>query len=313
MTKVLVEQEWLAHSICPSGVEIRYGVKPKRVYQIRKGPKGRWKEVPSVTTVLDVLNKAALPWWGMKVGIEGVLALVSDGHLQAAMTESGVRLACMELDLTFPTAPRDQLVVADEPRITDLLKEHKLTVNHVRDAAGDRGQNVHDAFEAWAKEGTMPNPDLFPEHEQGYVAGLRKFIQESGAVAVANEVMVGSVKHGYAGRYDVDIEYPKDVEIVVHHTPVRGEKRELLAAGIYTDDLKTSKGIYDSHFKQLAAYAEARIECGYAPTSGQGVIHVDANGNYKRVPSPALFKHFKSTLAEYKAQQDLEKRRKESK
>jgi hypothetical protein len=40
---------------------------------------------------------------------------------------------------------------------------------------------------------------------------------------------------------------------------------------------------------------------------------VDANGNYKRVPSPALFKHFKATLAEWKAQQDLEKRRKESK
>lgn len=316
MTKIVVEQEWLSEATTPSGIQIRYGVKPKRVYQIRKGPKGRWKEVPSVTTVLDVLNKSALPWWGQRVGVDGVLTLFADGHLQAAMTEGGVRLACagpavVQNSIGDPLA--SVLVVADVPRVEELLKQHKLTVNHVRDAAGDRGQNVHDAFEAWAKEGTMPNPDLFPASEQGYVAGLRKFIEESGAVAVANEVMVGSCKWGYAGRYDVDIEYPEDVEIVVHHTPVRGEKRELLKAGVYTDDLKTSKGIYDSHFKQLAAYTEARIECGYAPTSGQGVIHVDANGNYKRVPSPATFAHFKTTLREWQAQQDLEKRRKESK
>lgn len=299
-----MEQEWLAHDVTPSGVEIRYGVKPKRCYQVRKTARSKWIDVPSVTTVLDCLSKGGLTVWGQRVGIQGVLSLFADGLIQAAQTAEGVRLACSD-----PAG----LVVADVPRVEALMKAAKLTVSHVRDAAGDRGQNVHDAFEAWAEEGIQPDPSLFPEHEQGYVEGLRKFIQESGAVAVANEVMVGSVKHGYAGRYDVDIQYPEDVEIVVHHTPVRGAKRELLKAGIYTDDLKTSANVYSSHFKQLAAYAEARIECGYPPTSGQGVIHVDANGNYKRVTSPATFKHFKTTLAEWKAQQDLEQRRKESK
>lgn len=298
--------------VTPSGIEIAYWSlkeawnRKTRWYEIRKGPKAKWREVPSVTTVLDVLAKDALTWWGQEIGVQGVLTLFNIGLLVPAATANGAGvLAC--------AGPDGGRIVAGVPHVVELLKRAKLTTNDVRDAAGSRGQAVHDAFEAWAKNGLMPEPDLYPESERGYVHALRRFIEESGAKAVANEVMVGSAKYGYAGRFDVRLEYPQDVELVVHHTPVKGEQRSLLESGVYLDDLKTSKGVYDSHFKQLEAYEVAAIECGYEPTKGRGVIHVDAEGNYKRVPSPATFADFKSTLGEWRQQQALKKRKKETK
>jgi hypothetical protein len=304
VTKTLVKPEPLHVETTPRGIEVAYFVEPRRKYEIRRAG-GRWKEVPSVTTVLGVLDKPALPWWGMRVGVQGVLTLFSMGLLKA-YCEHGLApvLACRSSDID---------IVAGVPQIEDLLKRAKLTVNHVKDAAGDRGRGVHDAFELWAKEGHLPDPAMFPPAEQGYVQGLRRFIEESGAKAVAAEVQVGSVKHGYAGRYDIRIEYPNDVDLVVHHTPKRGEQRATLAAGVYLDDLKTSKDVYASHFLQLEAYEEASVECGYGPTEGRGVIHVDAEGNYKRVPSYATFADFRAVLGVWKAQERMKKRQKEQK
>jgi hypothetical protein len=303
-----------AVSVTPAGIEIAYWSLPKdkawnrkrRWYELRKGSNGKWREVPSVTTVLDVLAKDALTWWGMGVGAEGVLTLVQVGLLVPAKSATGVSvLAC--------AGPDGSMVVAGKADVVELLKKCKLTTNDVRDAGGDRGQSVHDAFELWCKEGVLPVPDLFPPHELPYVQGLLRFITESGARAVENEKIVGSHKHGFAGRFDVTIEYPADVEIVVHHTPVKGDQTAVLEAGIYLDDLKTSKDVYDSHFKQLEAYEAASVECGYEPTKGRGVIHVDAQGNYKRVPSPANFADYKAVLGVWKADESLKKRKKESK
>jgi hypothetical protein len=299
--------------VTPSGIEIAYWSLPKgkswnrktRWYEIRKGPKGKWREVPSVTTVLDVLKKGGLTWWGQKVGAQGVLTLFQLGALHLARTANGTQvLAC--------AGPDGTMIVAGGEHVVELLKKCKLTVDDVRDAGGERGQNVHDAFEIWCQQGLMPEPSLYPKEQQGYVQALIRFIKDSGATAVANEVMVGSHRHGFAGRFDVLLEYP-EVELVVHHTPVRGDQRAVLEAGIYLDDLKTSKDVYDAAFKQLEAYEEASIECGHAPTKGRGVIHVDAEGNYKRVPSPATFADYKAVLGVWKADQSLKKRKKESK
>lgn len=315
-TPALPKPEPTTVSKTPSGIEIAYWSlkepwqRKTRWYEVRKGQNSRWREVPSVTTVLDVLAKDALTWWGMKVGAQGVATLVGIGLLVPTRTASGATV----LGCVGPTGEgQSGLVVAGVPQMVELLKQCKLTTNDVRDAAGDRGQSVHNAFEAWAKEGLAPNPGMYPPAEQGYVEGLRRFLDESGAKPVANEVAVASVKHGYAGRYDVDIEYPQDIEIVVHHTPVRGEQRATVEAGVYLDDLKTSKDVYDSHFKQLEAYETARIECGYPPTKGRGVIHVDSEGRYKRVPSPAVFADFKAVLGVWKADQALRRRKKEAK
>jgi len=299
MTKTVVEQEWLAHEITPTGVEIRYGVVPKRMYQIRKGPKGRWKEVPSVTTVLDELKADGLVWWGQRVGIEGTLTLFGMGALRPARAEVGG-------DVLTVLAHESEggLKVAGVQQVEDLLKAHRLSCNHVRDQAGDRGQNVHDAFEAWANDPTLiPDPSLFPDTEAGYVAGLRKFIEESKAIPLASEVQVGSAKSGYAGRYDIRFSLAEPVELVVHHTPVRGEKRELFEPGVYLGDLKTSKRAYPKHALQLAAYEAASLECGYEPTRERGVIQVDAEGKYRFVRCKATDKDFLSVLRLWRTMQ----------
>lgn len=309
--KAAPKPEPTAVEVTPSGIEIAYWSlekawnRKKRWYEIRKNATGKWREVPSVTTVLDVLDKPGLPWWGMRTGVQGALTLYNLGLLKPAMSATGPVLAC--------AGPEGQLVVAGVPQVEELLKFSDLDVNSVRDSAGDRGQMIHDAFELWAKDGTKPDPDLFPPHERGYAHGLLKFIEESGAVAHYSEVQVGSHKYGFAGRYDIRIEYPADWNAVVHHTPVKGPQHAVCEAGLYLDDLKTSKDVYDKHFKQLEGYEEGSRECGYDPTKGRGVIHVDAEGNYKRVPSPATFKDFKTTLDEWKSQQALKRRWKESK
>ena len=78
-------------ALTPSGIEILYSPKPKRLYEVRKHgvetPDGYetvspWKEVPSVTLVLDVLPAPGLPWWGMEMGVSGMLELAERGLLR---------------------------------------------------------------------------------------------------------------------------------------------------------------------------------------------------------------------------------------
>lgn len=257
--------------VTPSGIQIYYQAAPKRLYKVQG------KEVPSVTNVLDCLNKQGLPWWGMKVGIEGTIDLLE--------TEDWLK----------------------EPWSVDFvverLTELKKTVNHVRDQAGDRGQAVHDALEAWAEQGVMPEPDVYGPEERGYVSALRDFLVDSGAEAVASEVMVGSAKHKYAGRYDLVARIPDGAEVIVKTYPKRQPVWEHLVGGRYLLDLKTSKQAYKTHALQLAAYETASIECGYDPTMQQGIIHVTEDGRYELVRSKATTADFKAILSAHKVMQ----------
>lgn len=252
--------------ITPSGLSIYYSWAPRRHYRLHQGdfdPVNEdftaWKEVPSVTNILGVLDKSGpLTWWGMKVGLEGALHLVRD----------------QELLLTNYTV--DELV--------DLLTEHKLTVNHQKDKAAERGVNVHGALEAWCETTTIPSPTQWQEPERGYVEGLVKFlaaIVHGRTRDVKAEVMVGSLGHLYAGRYDLRLTLERPVEVVTRTYPKRADKVKEIPAGRYLLDLKTSRRVYDSHFLQLEAYEKASVECGYEPTDYRGVIHVTADGKYE--------------------------------
>jgi hypothetical protein len=65
----------LTSSTVPAGYTIDFYTAPKRAYHIDG------VEVPSVTTVLGVLDKSGLPWWAQGVAVEGILELVSRGLL----------------------------------------------------------------------------------------------------------------------------------------------------------------------------------------------------------------------------------------
>jgi hypothetical protein len=289
------EQPKQFRALTPSGIEIAYEPEPKRRYLIRQTEGGMeglfheegWAEVPSVTTALEVLEKGGLSWWGMGVGVDGVLSLIREG----VMRQEGGFL-CRLAD--WPWTP------VDSEGVVELLKAHKLTVNDVKGKAGDRGVAVHDALETWAKTGDKPDPSIFPDEQRGYVVGLLAFLNDvESAEPEACEVMVGSVRHGFAGRYDIRFKTTKEHPVVVHRTPVKGPQYALLKPGMYLGDLKTSRGIYHSHHLQLAAYEGASQECGFDPTDAQGILNVSHDGTYQFKRSVATLDDFLAVKATY--------------
>jgi hypothetical protein len=262
----------------PSGIEIRFQVEGhKYQLKIEEETDDDWKDVVSVSKVLSVLDKPALPWWGMKVGVQGTLSLIEDEPT----------VADLEVD-----------------SVVALLNEYKLTVNHVKNRAGDRGSSVHRAFEIWTETGDLPFPDVYPEEERGYITALSKFIEECKPEPLKSEVMVGSLDYGYAGRFDL-LAYQGGHEIVTHLTPQK-EKRGVIEPGLGLWDLKTSSGVYpETHFRQLEAYECASVECGYGATDFRAVIHVCADGRYEVKVSNATFDDFYHVLRVYEANRRL--------
>jgi hypothetical protein len=119
-----------AETVTPNGIKVEFQTKPYRRYFVNG------KQVVSVTQVLGCIDKPALKWWGMKIGVGGCIELVRRGVTAAATLES-----------------------ADPESIVALLTQEKLTVNHVRKEAADRGTRVHDALERWAKTNVLPDPE----------------------------------------------------------------------------------------------------------------------------------------------------------
>lgn len=78
----------VAQVLTPAGLEIYYQSGPKRLYRVRSDPEtfksagDTWREVPSVSTVLGVLEKGGLTYWGQGVGVDGVVELVNRGLLR---------------------------------------------------------------------------------------------------------------------------------------------------------------------------------------------------------------------------------------
>lgn len=248
--------------LTPSGLTIRYDDR-RHFYWIND------VKVASVSTILGCLDKPALPWWGMKQGVLGVQALMRDGHLAVELADS-----------------------TDVDAVVALLTTHKLTVNHVRDKAGERGTTVHDALEAWATNGTVPNPDDYADGQRGYVAGLVAFLTDAKITATSAEMIVGSATHGFAGRYDLEARL-EECELVTRLDEKKGtETRETVKAGAYLPDLKTSGAVYPEMFLQVEGYEGARIESGHAPTDARAVVRVTADGRYEFRVSPSNYDAF---------------------
>lgn len=228
----------------PSGLSIYYEPEPNRHYKVNG------VRVPSVTEVLGVLHKPALLWWSMKTGVDGMLRLYSEHNV--------------------PFYEMDSV-----DTVVELLKAHRLTCNHVRDKAGNRGTSVHNAFERYCLTGHKPNPDEFPEEERGYVEGLLKFIEAVNPEPEKTELMVGSAVHGYAGRFDL---LATTENRTVQPTP---RKKRVIPVGRGIWDLKTGKDIYpNSHFLQTSAYRLALEESYGIRSDYEAIVNVREDGSW---------------------------------
>ena len=286
--------------ITPNGTEIYFQAEPKRLYKLWAADVGELDklpglEVPSVTDVLGCLDKPGLVHWGQRVGVEGVLELFSRQHLVAR--ENG------EVFIPF-----GYVAPIDADGVLTLLKEHKLTISYVKNEAGERGTLVHTCLEEWVAHGTLPVPSFWPEHLQGYIEGLRKFLLDLGPLKTKHaEVMVGSLAYGFAGRYDLEAVVPEGREFTLRLGSPGGrrpDERDTFS-GRTLFDLKTSGKVYNTHFLQLEAYELARLECGYHPTKQRVVVRVTVDGQYEARVSPATSGQFLSVLGAYKALNDL--------
>lgn len=268
----------------PSGIAVKFETKPYRRYflmsdatQEKMLDDAAWgKKVESVTSILKVLDKPALPWWGMETGLAGFLESVGRGNLRVRQEGSSYAfeiddgiLAAVDKKTAEWMKKNPGEIVSDAKRLAHLLTVQKLDVNNVRDKGGKRGTNAHHAFETWCETGILPEPSAYVEEQQGYVRAIAAFVQEADLTTGRTEIMVGSPTHGFAGRYD-------------WHGMYDGVPSLL--------DVKTSKYVGVSHMLQQAGYEGARRECGYRPTERQGIIHAKPDGTWNVVWSDELSK-----------------------
>ncbi len=296
-----VAAEGVATSVTPSGLEIYYQSKPKRLYRLRYPDHDEWTEVPSVTTVLDVFHKDALTWWGQGIGIDGVMKL-----LELELIRVGIKESTMESVFI-----NEHLQPLNREGIIELMKLNKLTTSQVRDTAAARGVDVHDALEAWATTGLPPVPEKFDPEKRGYVRGLEAFLIDLGDAVepMAQEVLVASYEHRFAGRYDLRIKLKEPRRVRVHITDSRQEryaKYATIPAGEGIIDLKTSKGVYDTHFFQVAGYELASVEDGYDASDWQAILHVTPDGYYQLKRSRATAEQFIAARHAWQARLDVQ-------
>ena len=270
------EQPWgVVEMTLPSGIEVYYQAGPKRLYRIRQllQPKEEffeWREVRSMSKVSDVLDKAGLVHWAEKIGINLVQELLRKEHVSLADVLKFV-----------PNEEKDPPWYGGD-HLQTIGKTKKLTNYYMKDAAASRGTSVHSALEGWAATGDLANPDDFPEEEQGYVLGLNKFLRESDFQPRMSEVIVASVNHEVAGRFDLLGDIPAPVKLVTHLTRgLENEQRELIEACSGIVDLKTSKGIYNDHHFQVAGYKGCLVESGYTEPDKGFVLRTTRKGNYE--------------------------------
>ena len=133
-------------------------------------------ELPSVTTIIGATVPKELGWYGMRIGVSGMLSATAD---QIA--------ACLQQE-----SPLDAGI--------SLLKQKKVTTWHYMNNAKEIGNEVHGGIEKFIKTGKL-EPEFSPL-AQVRINAFEKFLTENQFKFLVTEVMTASLLYGYAGTYD---------------------------------------------------------------------------------------------------------------
>ena len=134
-------------------------------------------KLASATEILGILDKPALPWWGMTIGVQAVLTLVE---------RHGVDV----LDLSYE-------------QVMGLVVEEKLTVNHMKEKGAKKGREAHDSLESWGRDGTAITLAGIGEDARPRVQAAARFVVEHKPEVVGVEVMVWDYHRGTSGTFDL--------------------------------------------------------------------------------------------------------------
>lgn len=151
-----------------------------------------------------------------------------------------------------------------------------------RDAAAELGTLVHDLAVRQVALMNVADPDARP-----FLAQFYNWLKVSGAHIIATEQQVFNLKVGYAGTFDLLVEFPNgDIAVI---------------------DLKTGRGTYAEHALQLVSYALAEfvgmddvIDVALTETlhkaNTMALLHLRADGwTYQRVPADSdMFTAFRA-------------------
>jgi hypothetical protein len=224
----------------------------------------------SVSTFIgEVLGKpaGAMSYWGFRIGLDGIIEALVDG---------------------------EDISGLDRETLEELLKQRGVSPNMRRDAAGDRGNNAHQILE-WLVSDQNFEPtateepfsfrilaEAYAEDEErsegtryGYAVidwwddQIEPYIASGEIASVRAEVPVWSLKHLFAGQFDLavlwnneDVMAPDGWEVIdlKTHKPAEGFTKPGRGAG------------YVSEAAQILAYRMAWEEMGLGKTIGQRTL-----------------------------------------
>jgi hypothetical protein len=179
--------------------------------------------------------------------------------------------------------PRARERVRDKNVAKEASKWLRSAATEERDAAAELGTLVHD----YAVRRTplhLVDPTARP-----YLINFYDWVATSGVNIIATEKQVFNLREGYAGTFDLLVEWPTgDIGVI---------------------DLKTGTGTYSDHAIQLVSYAlgefigeddviDQVLTDALHQANTMALLHVTENGwTYQRVPATAeLFECFRGLI-----------------
>ncbi len=199
------------------------------------------RKIKGCTTILDVISKPALiPW--------------AAGEVVKYIEEN-----CDYEEL-------ENVEVPDFYRVTkEQLKAAKSAHRKKKEKAADWGTIVHKAIETWIKTNVVPTAVI--------AKGENYILLDEHLVAVNNFVSWAT---------------QNNVEFLISEKGIYSEEWQIGGivdfvckkdGKLYTGDVKTSSGIYETYFLQTAAYAKMLIEMGLYPRfDGMVIVNCKKDG-----------------------------------
>jgi len=208
-----------------------------RIYEINN------QQYPSVTTILDVLEKVALRQWAVNSACDYIHNSLENKELIAINDIFGDGV--MTTRECIKISGRDAYLIIENAR-----KEWK----NISNDAMNIGTEIHDLIEKYIKHGRDAVGELKPEVENGFLAFL-EWEQENIEEWTESEKKVYDPAQCYAGTLDA--------------------VAKLKNGKYYVIDFKSSKGFYDGYDQQIAAYRHAYEIEMKVKMDGMGVLRLD--------------------------------------
>lgn len=233
--------------------------------------------LPSVTTVMGILDKPALVPWAFNTGVEGAWDALREAQ------DGGVQFL-------------------DVNELKNYLRAEKKSADDKKNEGGSRGLAVHDALERHIAGESVYVDNLEPDHRP-YWQQVLTFIDDYDPEFLLSEVKVVHPFLGFAGRLDFVAQIRK-------HPPRRRHK-SLVGKKVLLD-LKTNKAgkVYPNiHLPQVEAYGAAlHWMTNREITVDEKLVVAVGIKSYQPSVSYAKLEDFTSILSAYNALESLKAR-----